>query len=141
LIITLFITTLSEALNNYFDYGEVVAVILNFILSTSIITVLFALMFKYLPDVKITWKDVWLGAFITTILFTIGKYLLGYYIKYTHTGSEFGAAAGIITILVWVYYSAHLFYLGSEFTRVYATRDGRRIIPSKKAVLIPQAHR
>jgi len=96
----------------------------------------FAMIFKYLPDVKIKWADVWLGAFITTLLFTSGKFILGIYLMYSDTGSEFGAAASLILILVWVYYSAHIFFLGAEFTKVYATRKNPRINPSKNAIIV-----
>jgi membrane protein len=136
LAITVAISATSNLINSYFNGGDVIAFGLNFIVSTGMITVLFAMIFKYLPDAKIRWSDVWLGAFITTLLFTLGKFLLGIYLKYTNTGSEFGAAGSLILILVWVFYTAQIFFLGAEFTKTYATRGGRRIIPAKDALLI-----
>lgn len=136
LIITVIITAASGYVNSYFNGGAIVGLVLNFLISTGIITVLFAMMFKYLPDVKIKWADVWLGAFITTLLFTLGKFFLAIYLKYSHTGAEFGAASSLILILVWVFYSAHIFFFGAEFTKAFATRKGHPIRPTKNAVLV-----
>jgi len=104
--------------------GELLWQALNFVFSLSIIALLFALIFKYLPDVKVRWKDVWLGALVTALLFTIGKFLLGLYLGKAAVGSSYGAAGSIIALVVWVYYAAQIFLLGAEFTQVQARRRG-----------------
>ncbi len=93
-------------------------------LSLLVVTALFAIIFKILPDVKIAWKDVWLGAILTALLFVLGKFLLGFYFGRSAVGSSYGAAGPLLIILVWVFYSAQIFFFGAEFTRVYAVRFG-----------------
>jgi membrane protein len=88
------------------------------------ITGLFAVVYKVLPRVKIAWRDVWVGAAATSVLFTIGKFLIGYYLGTSSVASGFGAAASLVVLLVWVYYSAQIFLFGAEFTWVYAHRIG-----------------
>ena len=87
---------------------------------------LFAMIFKILPDVVLTWRDVWTGAVITGVLFTVGKFLIGLYLGMSNVASSFGAAASIITILLWVYYSSLILLYGAEFTKVYAESHGSR---------------
>jgi membrane protein len=99
-----------------------------------VITVLFGIIFKFLPDVKIKWKDVRTGAFFTALLFMLGQYLIGLYIQYTAQGSVYGAAGSIIVILVWIYYTAAILYIGAEFTQVYAEAIGSHIEPAEYAV-------
>jgi len=106
----------------------------NFIVSLLIIIAIFGLMFKVLPDAKIRWRDVWVGATITTILFTLGKYLIGFYIGNSPINSAYGAAGSLVVILIWVYYSTVIFLLGAEVTSVYATESGRPIEPYAHAV-------
>jgi membrane protein len=101
-----------------------------------VITVLFGIIFKFLPDVKIKWKDVRTGAFFTALLFMLGQYLIGLYIHYTAQGSVYGAAGSIIVILVWIYYTAAILYIGAEFTQVYAEAIGSHIEPAEYAVYI-----
>jgi membrane protein len=96
----------------------------NAVLSLALITVLFALIFKLLPDAKVAWGDVWLGAGLTALLFSVGKYLIGLYLGQSSVTSSFGAAGSVVVILIWVYYSTQLLILGAEFTRVYARRRG-----------------
>ncbi len=110
--------------------------IINLGLSLAVITGLFALIYKYLPDVKVTWSDVLTGAFITALLFTIGKFLLGLYLGNSSFGSTYGAAGSLVVILVWVYYSAQILFFGAEFTQVYARRYGSRIEPNEDATRI-----
>jgi membrane protein len=100
--------------------------------------VLFGVIFKVLPDAEITWKEVRMGAFFTAILFMLGRYLINLYIETTAAGSPYGAAGSIIIILLWVYYTAAILYLGAEFTRVYADHIGARIRPSEFAVYVEQ---
>ena len=90
-------------------------------------TVLFALMYKILPRVSIGWRDVWIGALVTALLFSVGKFLVGLYIGKSSVASSFGAAGSLAVLLVWVYYSAQIFLLGAEFTWVYAHRYGSRV--------------
>ena len=98
-------------------------------LSFVVITVLFALLYKVVPDTRIEWQDVWVGAAVTSALFSMGKFLIGYYIGKSGVGSAYGAAASLVVFLVWIYYSAQVFFLGAEFTRVYADRRGSRVAP------------
>lgn len=112
--------------------------ILNFGISFAVITFAFGLMYRYLPDVKISWNDVKIGAIITALLFTVGKFSLGVYLGRGSFGSVYGAAGSLIIILVWVYYSAQILFFGAEFTQVYARRYGSRIVPNKHAQYIDQ---
>lgn len=94
--------------------------IINFVVSLAVVSALFALMFKYVPNVKIAWKDVIVGAIGTALLFTIGKFLLGIYLGKASVGSTYGAAGSLVAVVVWIYYSAQIFFFGAEFTRVYS---------------------
>jgi membrane protein len=98
--------------------------VVNVAVSLGAITVLFAMIYKILPRVRIGWKDVWIGSAVTAILFTIGKALIGLYLGRSAVTSGFGAAGSVVVLLVWVYYSAQIFLLGAEFTAVYARRFG-----------------
>ena len=98
---------------------------IDLITSTAMITVLFALMFKFLPDVEIAWRDVWFGAFVTAVLFVIGKFGIGLYLSMSDVGSAYGAAGSLIIILAWIYYSALILFFGAELTQAWATEQGR----------------
>jgi membrane protein len=102
----------------------------NFLLSFAVITLLFAMIFKFLPDTEVAWGDVWIGAAVTAFLFTIGKMLIGLYLGESSVASAYGAAGSLVVVLVWVYYSAQILLLGAEFTHVYANRRGSRVGPS-----------
>ncbi len=106
----------------------------NFLISFIVITFIFALTFKYVPDANIAWGDVWIGAAITSLLFNIGKFLMGVYLGHSSVGSAYGAAGSLIILLLWIYYSANILLLGAEFTQVYANNLGSRIVPKKDAV-------
>jgi membrane protein len=106
---------------------------IHFAISFGVITLLFAMMYKYLPDVKIAWRDVWLGAVITAALFTLGKFAIGLYLGHSSMASSYGVAGSFVVLLVWVYYSSQILFLGAEFTQVYANRYGSRIVPSENA--------
>lgn len=110
--------------------------VLNTVISMGVITCLFALMFKFLPDAKIQWRSVWIGAFITAILFTIGKYLLGIYFGASDPASAYGAAGSIILILLWVSYSSLILFFGAKFTYVYANQYGDEVTPQDHAISI-----
>lgn len=113
----------------------------NFVLGFVVTTVLFGLIYKFLPDVKITWSDVWIGAAITSMLFSIGRYGLGLYLGNSSFGSTYGAAGSLVIILAWVYYAAQILFFGAEFTQVYARRYGSQIVPDKNAIPINQSDR
>jgi membrane protein len=108
----------------WLPFSEPVLSILNIVISVAVITVVFAFLFKYLPDVTIEWRDVLLGALVTAVLFTIGKFLIGMYLGKASFGSTYGAAGSLVIVLVWVYYSAQIFFFGAEFTQVYACEHG-----------------
>ena len=130
---------LSEWLKNYIpDTMLIVFQIINILISFLVITILFGVIFKVLPDAKIGWKDVSAGAFFTACLFMLGRFLIGLYIDFSDTGSAYGAAGSLIVILVWVYYTAAILYFGAEFTRVYAEYMGARIEPADYAVYVEQ---
>lgn len=136
------LVALSGLIKNYFP--EITVLLFNAInifISFSVITVLFGVIFKVLPDAKIAWKDVRMGAFFTACLFMLGRFLIGIYIETTSTGSAYGAAGSLIIILVWVYYTAAILYFGAEFTKVYAEHIGARIEPADYAVYIEQLER
>jgi membrane protein len=99
---------------------------LDFFISIAIVTALFAMIFKLLPDAKIAWSDVWVGAGLTSVLFTVGKFLIGFYIGRSITSSAYGAAGSLVTVVAWIYYSAFILYFGAEFTRSYAGEFGSR---------------
>ena len=107
--------------------------LVNFVISFGSISLLFALIYKYLPDAKIRWKDVWVGAIITALLFTIGKSLIGLYLGRGSLGSAYGAAGSLIVFLAWVFYSAQILLFGAEFTQVYARKYGKKILPDSQA--------
>jgi membrane protein len=104
---------------------------LNVIVSLGVITLLFALIYKVLPDVRLAWRDVWLGALVTAGLFSVGKLLIGLYLGTTSIASTYGAAGSVIVILVWVYYSAQVILLGAEFTRAWVDAFGSRVDEGK----------
>ena len=115
---------------------EALIQILNSILSLAVVTLLFGMMFKILPDANIAWRDVWIGAFITALLFTLGKFALGFYLGRSGVASSYGAAGSLIVLLVWVYYSSQIVFFGAEFTQVYANRFGSHVTPSSNAIAV-----
>lgn len=110
----------------------------NLAITLVVITTLFGIIFKFLPDVKIKWRDVRSGAIFTAVLFMLGQYIISLYIQYTAQGSAYGAAGSIIVILVWIYYTSAILYIGAEFTQVYAEASGSHIEPADYAVHIQQ---
>ncbi len=138
LMITMVLSSLISLLNNwitnYFGVETYVLVeLINYIIGFVVTMILFALMFKVLPDVEISWKPVWRGAFLTTVLFTLGKFLLSLYFGTAKPTSAFGAAGTVILIMMWINYSCMLIFFGAEFTKIYALKRGFKIIPSKHA--------
>ena len=113
----------------------------NFVVSLAMIAALFALLFKVVPDVKIRWRDVWIGASVTAALFTIGKFLIGLYVGKAGVASPYGAAGSLVVIVVWVFYSAHILFIGAEFTQVYARALGSPIEPARGAIAVTEEAR
>jgi membrane protein len=132
LLVSLILSTVLSAINGWMigllPAAEFLAQIINFVLSFGVITLLFAAIYKVLPDTPIKWSDVWVGAAVTALLFTIGKFLLGLYLGNSTIASSYGAAGSFVVLLVWIYYSAQILLLGAEFTHVYATHHGSRTV-------------
>jgi membrane protein len=140
LLVSLAIEAILKAFSQYVQSvlpgGIVVAVTVYLVFDFAVVVLLFAMIFKFLPDVKIQWRDVWIGAVMTGILFGIGKWLLGFYLGSGAAGSAYGAASSLITLLLWVYYSSQILLFGAEFTQVYAAQAGRAFKPSEYAVRV-----
>lgn len=142
LVINGVILALSEKIQIYFpDLTILVINIFNLILTFIVISALFGIIFKFLPDVLIDWKDVRMGAFFTAILFMVGKFLIGLYIEKVGPGSAYGAAGSLIVILIWVYYTSAILFFGAEFTQVYSDRYGGKIKPATYAVHVLQVEK
>lgn len=132
---TAIVESIGGRLERYFpDVTVVVFYIINLVLNLSVVTLLFAIIFKVLPDAKITWRAVWPGAFATAILFMIGKFLISFYISKSEIGSTYGAAGSLAILLVWIYYSAMILYFGAEFTKAWAVQHHAEIKPNHYAV-------
>ncbi len=113
-----------------------VFMVINFVVTFGVVTVLFALMFKILPDARIRWKDVWIGSVATALLFVLGKFGLGFYFGKANPGSTYGAAGSIVLLMLWVSYSCMIVFFGAEFTKQFAVYFGRKIEPTKDAEII-----
>ena len=129
LIISAALASLGAFFTGFLPAPETILHGIDFLISTAIISVLFAAMYRFLPNTKIEWRDVWIGAAVTSFLFNIGKIALGLYIGKSAIASSYGAAGSILVLLLWVYYSGLIFYFGAEFTQVYADRYGSRVRP------------
>jgi membrane protein len=136
LVISAVISGLQHYMNNWLPGVPWVWQTANVVTSFLVVAALFAMIYKFLPDVVISWKDVWIGAAVTALLFSAGKYLIGIYLGRTATTSAFGAAGSLVVLLFWVYYSALISFLGAEFTQVYARRYGPGIRPKEHAVRV-----
>jgi membrane protein len=139
LIVNIAVKALSTKLEHFLPYLTVTIFdLINVAITLLVIAVLFGIIFKFLPDVKIKWKDVRAGAIFTALLFMLGQYLIGLYIQYTAQASAYGAAGSLIVILVWIYYTSAILYIGAEFTQVYAEAMGSSIEPAEYAVHVEQ---
>ena len=140
LLVSLTVENLLKALHGYLQSivpgGHYLALAIFYIFDLTIIILLFAMLFRYLPDVKIAWRDVWMGAVLTAILFVLGKFLLGLYLGSGAAGSAYGAASSLVTLLLWIFYSTQILLFGAEFTKVYANAYGSRIEPEPHAVKV-----
>lgn len=137
LVVTAALATLTSHFQGLVPY-PVLWQILSVAIGLGVTTLLFGLIYKVVPDVKISWRDVWVGAFATAVLFSVGRVLLGWYVARSATVSPFGAAGSLVALIVWVYYSAQILFFGAEFTQVFATRFGSHIVPTSNAVRIDE---
>ena len=126
LVVSAALAAIGKLWGPLFSQWEILAHLINFAASFVFITILFAMIYKFMPRVKVDWADVWIGAAVTALLFTIGKFLIGLYIGKSGMTSGFGAAGSLVAVLVWVYYSAQIFLMGAEFTWAYALTFGSR---------------
>ena len=134
LVISAALSAVQETIGNAIPMSEILLQLVNLVISIGVITVLFALIFKFLPDAEIAWRDVWLGAFVTAVLFSLGKFLIGIYLGNSSVTSSFGAAGSLVLLLLWIYYSAQILLFGAEFTEVYANQFGSKIVPEGEDV-------
>lgn len=136
LIVSAALAALGKFLSGLLPEEEILWQVVNFVISLGIITVLFAAIFKVLPDVKVPWRHVWWGALVSALLFDLGKFALGLYLGRSSFGSIYGAAGSLMIVLLWVYYSSQTLFLGAEFTRVSAKRSGENIQPMNGAEFV-----
>ena len=146
LLVSLVISAALSALGGYMGrllpgIGAGVLELFNNLVSFGVIVVLFAAMFKFLPDAEIDWRDVWVGAGVTTFLFIVGKFLIGLYLGQSDPGQPFGAAASLAILLVWIYYASLILLLGAEFTETWANERGRGVRPERGAVRVVEEER
>ena len=146
LLVSLVFTATLAALANWLSAsalpgGLLLWWVLSVVVSFALTTLLFALIYKMLPDVNLAWGDVWVGAAVTAALFTAGKHLIGLYLGESTWISVYGAAGSLVVVLLWVYYSSQLLLLGSEFTRAYANRTGKGVAPTEDAVAVTREAR
>ena len=130
LIISAALATAINFLSHLLPGADFLWQLANFLLGFVVTTLLFGLIYKVLPEVEIAWSDVWIGAAITSLLFSLGRFLLGQYLGNSSFGSTYGAAGSLVVILAWVYYAAQILFIGAEFTEVYAVKYGSRISSS-----------
>lgn len=133
LVVSAALAALGKFLGDRLPGGAFLWNIINYGITLLLIALMFALMFRFLPDVEIAWKDVWIGALITSILFIVGQIALGIYLGSGSVGSSYGAAGSIVILLVWIYYSGLIFFVGAEITQVYARMYGSHVTPSEYA--------
>lgn len=133
LVISTGLSAVGTWVSSMLPFHELILQVINLVITIGIVTILFALIFKYLPDAEIAWRDVWIGAFVTAVLFSIGKTLIGLYLGSSAVATAFGAAGSLVILLLWIYYSAQILFFGAEFTQVYANRLGSRIVAEGQA--------
>jgi len=140
LLVSLTLESLLKGFSHYIQGvlpgGIVIAIAVYWIFDLAVVILLFAAIFKFLPDAKIQWRDVWIGAAMTAIFFAIGKWALGLYLGSGSAASAYGAASSLITLLLWVYYSSQILLFGAEFTQVYANQAGRGVGPDEHAIRV-----
>lgn len=139
LLVSLVVSTLVESIGHrlermFPDVAVVLLYIINLLITLGVTTVLFAIIFKVLPDIRIKWKAIWPGAIATAVLFMIGKFLISVYISKSNVGSTYGTAGSLVILILWIYYSSIILYFGAEFTKAFALKKGVHIVPSEYAV-------
>ena len=139
LVVTALLTVLSQFMGSMIGGAAFLGHLLDIVVSFAFVTLLFAMIYKFVPDIQIQWKDVWIGAALTSVLFTIGKFVIGLYLGSSGVTSPYGAAGSLITVLLWVYYSSVIFLLGAEFTQVYANTYGSGVVPTDNAESVSTA--
>jgi membrane protein len=138
LVLSAALTWFSRYLERVFALSVDFLLIANFVVSFVVITLLFALIYRILPDVRIAWRDVWLGSILTSLLFVVGKTLIGLYLGRTGIASAYGAAGSLVVVLMWVYYSSLIFFFGAELTRVHSRQFRTLRQPEEGAVRVPE---
>lgn len=138
LILSAAAAALSDFLKSFLPGGDIIGFIISLIVSLLVTSVMFMLLFKFLPDVKIAWGDVWIGGLVTAILFIVGQFALGLYIGSGAVGTSFGAVSSLVIILVWIYYSTQILFLGAEFTQVYTNKYGSLVKPKENAEMVTE---
>jgi membrane protein len=140
LLVSLVIEALLKGFSHYVQAvlpgGLAIAITVYLLFDFAVVVLLFAMIFKFLPDAEIQWRDVWIGAVMTALFFGVGKWALGLYLGSGAAASAYGAASSLVTLLLWIYYSSQILLFGAEFTQVFANQAGRRVQPSKHAVVI-----
>ena len=133
LVVSAVLTAVSGIVGGFLPIDAATAYTLDLVVSFAFITLLFAVIYKFVPDVRIAWRDVWIGAATTSLLFSAGKFLIGFYLGHSTVTSIYGAAGSLVTLLLWVYYSSLMFFFGAELTQVYATRYGSKVTFAENA--------
>ena len=141
LVVSLALTAALSAFGNALGGAGIVMQIVNLVVSLAVLSVLFAAMFKFLPDATVTWRSVWTGGVVTAVLFEIGKFVIGLYLGQSKPGNPFGAASAFAVVLVWIYYAGMIVLFGAEFTQHYADSRGSAPRPKKGAVRIKREER
>jgi membrane protein len=145
LLLTIVSSTALSVVSRFFGdllpMANIIWYLVEFLVTLALLTLLFAIIFKVLPDVEIEWSEVWVGASATAVLFNIGRILIGIYMGMASVASPFGAAGSLVVLLLWIYYSAQIFFFGAEFTKVYARQRGARVMPSPGAFPLGKAAR
>lgn len=137
LVVSAFLAATSKFVGSYVSIPKSGWHALDLVISLIVITVLFAMIFKILPNAIVSWRDVFIGAWVTSLLFTVGKFLIGFYLGRSGVASTFGAAGSIVLILLWIYYSACILFFGAEFTKACACHDGNGVVPDQWAEVDP----
>jgi len=138
MVITTFLEVFTKSIGSWLTMPSFVVGFFSLVVSFIVVTLLFAMIFKILPDVTIKWRDVWIGAVATALLFTVGKFVLSLYLGRESTASAYGTAGSLVVILLWIYYSSVILFLGAEFTQVYANERGSHLVPRKSAVPVTE---
>jgi membrane protein len=139
LVMSALLAALGGWLSNIIPGWVILGYVLSYGVSFVIIALMFAMIFKLLPDVKMGWRDVWIGSAVTSALFHVGKLAIGLYLGKASVGSAFGAAGSLAVLLVWIYYTTQLLFFGAEFTRAYADKYGSHVVPADNALPAPDA--